>query len=64
MTKVFEPDPAIDIAAQREAFIRAHTRLTPVPHTPEISLHVADEATALWEKTEEELGALGLPPPF
>ena len=46
------------------AFIRAHTRWLPVPHAPEISLCLADEATALWEKTEEELGALGLPPPF
>lgn len=46
------------------AFILAHTRLTPTAHAPEISLHVADEATALWEKTEEELGAIGLPPPF
>jgi predicted nicotinamide N-methyase len=35
-----------------------------VPHAAEIRLHVADEATALWQKTEEELGAMGLPPPF
>ncbi|WP_029030895.1 class I SAM-dependent methyltransferase [Salinarimonas rosea] len=46
------------------AFIRAHTRLLPVPHAPELVVHVADEATALWEKTEEELGEIGLPPPF
>ncbi|QGY03878.1 methyltransferase [Methylobacterium mesophilicum SR1.6/6] len=45
-------------------FIRAHTRLLPVPHAPEIRLHVADEATALWQKTEEELQEIGLPPPF
>ena len=50
--------------ADRPAFIRAQTRLTPVPHAPEIALHVADEATALWSKTEEELGEIGLPPPF
>ncbi len=48
----------------RAAFIRANTRLLPVPHAPEISLHVADEATALWQKTEDELGEIGLPPPF
>ncbi|MBN9062859.1 MAG: nicotinamide N-methyase [Rhizobiales bacterium 65-9] len=48
----------------RAAFIRANTRLLPVPHAPAIRLHLADEATALWEKTEEELGAIGLPPPF
>lgn len=47
-----------------EQFIREHTRLRPVPHVPEISLHVADEALPLWQKTEEELGELGLPPPF
>ena len=46
------------------AFIRAETRLLPVPHAPEILLHVADEATELWQKTEEELGEIGLPPPF
>ena len=45
-------------------FIRANTRLLPVPYAPEIRLHVADEATALWQKTEEELEAIGLPPPF
>jgi predicted nicotinamide N-methyase len=46
------------------SFIRANTRLLAVPHAPEIRLYLADEATALWEKTEEELGAMGLPPPF
>jgi predicted nicotinamide N-methyase len=46
------------------AFIRAETRLRAVPHAPEIRLHVADEATELWHRTEEELGAIGLPPPF
>ncbi|WP_238121123.1 MULTISPECIES: class I SAM-dependent methyltransferase [unclassified Xanthobacter] len=46
------------------AFIRAETRLRPVPLVPEISLHVADEAVPIWHRTEEELGELGLPPPF
>lgn len=53
-----------DSAAARRGFIEEHTRLLPVPHAPEISLYVADEATALWQKTEEEIGTLGLPPPF
>ena len=48
----------------RAAFIRAETRLLAVPHAPEIRLHVAEEATALWQKTEDELGEMGLPPPF
>lgn len=51
-------------ALDREGFIRAHTRLLPVPHAAEISLHVAEEATELWQKTEEELAVIGLPPPF
>ncbi|WP_315836596.1 methyltransferase [Bradyrhizobium prioriisuperbiae] len=46
------------------AFIRANTRLRPVPLVPEISLHVADEAVPLWTKTEDELSESGLPPPF
>src|SRR5438105_8604939 len=46
------------------AFIRANTRLRPVPLVPEISIFVADEAVPLWQKTEEELGAAGLPPPY
>lgn len=48
----------------RAAFIRAQTRLLPTPHAPEISLHLADEATELWQKTEDEIGEIGLPPPF
>ena len=50
--------------ADRTAFIRAETRLRPVPHAPELRLHVADEATELWQRTEEELGEIGLAPPF
>lgn len=50
--------------ADPAGFIRANTRLLPVPLVPEISLHVADEAVPLWSKTEEELGEAGLPPPF
>lgn len=50
--------------ADPDGFIRAHTRLMPVPHVPAIRLHLADEATPLWLKTEEELGEIGLPPPF
>lgn len=46
------------------AFILANTRLQSVPHAPEISLWLADEITPIWKMTEEELGALGLPPPF
>ena len=47
-----------------EDFIRANTALGSPPHVPEIRLHLADEAHDLWLKTEDELDALGLPPPF
>lgn len=47
-----------------KAFIPANTRLQVVPHAPEISLWLADEITPIWRMTEEELGELGLPPPF
>jgi predicted nicotinamide N-methyase len=48
----------------RAAFVRANTRLRPVPLVPDISLYVADEAVPLWQKTEEQLGAMGLEAPF
>jgi predicted nicotinamide N-methyase len=50
--------------AQRRAFILRNTRLQFPPHTPEIRLHLADEITPIWRMTEEELGKIGLPPPF
>jgi len=50
--------------ADRTDFIRTHTRLLAPPLVPEILLMLADEATELWQKTEDELGAIGLPPPF
>jgi Predicted methyltransferase len=50
--------------SDRSAFILANTRPRQVPLVPEILLHVADEAVPLWQKTEEDLGEMGLPPPF
>lgn len=50
--------------AEPAAFILANTRLQSVPHAPEISLWLADEVTPIWRLTEEELGEMGLPPPF
>jgi predicted nicotinamide N-methyase len=52
------------VITEPEAFIRAHTRLLAPPHCPELQLHLADALTPLWEATEEELGRLGLAPPF
>jgi predicted nicotinamide N-methyase len=51
-------------AARRTAFVVSNTQLMPVPLVPEVSLHLAHEAVPIWQKTEEELGEMGLPPPF
>jgi len=56
--------PSARRIADRTAFIVENTRPRPVPLCPEITLRVADEAYPLWEKTEEDLDAMGLPPPF
>lgn len=45
-------------------FIEANTAIAAPPHVPELRLHLADDAHALWHSTEEELAAIGLPPPF
>ena len=49
---------------EKREFVLANTRLIAPPLTPEIRLRLADEAVPIWKKTEEELGAMGLPPPF
>lgn len=45
-------------------FILANTRLLSPPLVPEIRLHLAEESLPIWRKTEEELGEMGLPPPY
>jgi predicted nicotinamide N-methyase len=49
---------------EKRDFVLANTRLIAPPLTPEIRLRLADEAAPIWKKTEQELGAMGLPPPF
>lgn len=46
------------------AFIQENTKLISPPLVPEIRLHLAEESLPIWQKTEEELGAMNLPPPF
>jgi len=48
----------------RRAFIVANTRRQVPPHTPELSLHLADEITPIWRLTEDALAEIGIPPPF
>jgi predicted nicotinamide N-methyase len=45
-------------------FVRDNTSLLAPPLVPETVLHLAHEAVPVWQKTEEELGEIGLPPPF
>jgi predicted nicotinamide N-methyase len=45
-------------------FIRPNTKLMPVPLVPEIRLHLAEESLPIWQKTEEELGKMNVPPPY
>lgn len=47
-----------------DAFIRANTRLLAPPLVPEIKLHLAEESLPIWQKTEDELGEINVPPPF
>jgi predicted nicotinamide N-methyase len=48
----------------RWAFIRANTRLLAPPLVPELRLHLAEESLPIWQKTEEELGEVNVPPPY
>ncbi len=45
-------------------FIVANTRLLSPPHVPEIRLHLAEESLPIWQKTEDQLGEMNVPPPF
>ena len=47
-----------------EDFIRANAVLLSPPLVPEIMLHLASEVVPLWQKTEEELSEIGVPPPY
>ncbi len=55
------PDPGL---ADPAAFVQANTQLLSAPLVPEIGLHLASEVVPLWQATEEELAAHGLPPPY
>ena len=49
----------------REArFIQANAKLLPVPLVPEVRLYLAEESMPIWQKTEEELGQMNVPPPY
>lgn len=45
-------------------FIGANTKPLTPPLVPEIRLHLAEESLPIWQKTEEELGEMNVPPPY
>ena len=47
-----------------ERFIVGNTAILAPSHVPQLRLHLAAESYDLWHQTEDELAAIGLPPPF
>jgi predicted nicotinamide N-methyase len=45
-------------------FVRRETRVAAPSLVPELRLHLADAALPLWQATEAEMAAVGLPPPY
>jgi len=56
--------PVLLSAMPTRAFIVANTKLLPVPLVPEITLHLAEGSLPIWQKSEEELAANNIPPPY
>jgi predicted nicotinamide N-methyase len=61
-----QTDVPLDPSDRRsvEAFVRANTKLLAPPLVPEVVLHLAEESLAIWQKTEDELGTMNVPPPY
>ncbi len=59
-----QTDRLFDPTTNPAEFIKSHTALHEPPLVPELRLHLATEADALWRMGEEELEATGLPAPF
>lgn len=56
--------PPISATDDHRGFILANTKLMQPPLVPEVRLYLAEESLPLWEKTEEQLGEMDVPPPF
>jgi predicted nicotinamide N-methyase len=52
------------MTADPARFVRENTALMAPPLVQEVRLHLASEVVPLWRKTEEELAAEGIPPPY
>lgn len=51
-------------SAQRRAFVAEQTVVSTTALVPEVRLHLATEATTLWQATQDLLDLHDLPPPF
>jgi predicted nicotinamide N-methyase len=54
----------MNVIVDSASFIRANTEVLSPPLVPEIELHLAHEVLPIWQSSEEQLGEIGLPPPF
>jgi predicted nicotinamide N-methyase len=61
---VTDTGPSVEGGERLAAFIAANTRLLAPPLVPEIKLHLAEESVPIWQKTEDELGEMNVPPPY
>lgn len=52
------------VTSDWRTFIRDNTKLLSPPLVPKIKLHLAEESLPIWQKTEEELGEMNIPPPY
>ena len=64
MSAALLPGPDFKPRRSAEAFILANTKPLAPPLVPEITLLLAEESLPIWQKTEEELGELNVPPPY
>jgi predicted nicotinamide N-methyase len=64
MTAARRPAGAAGAESHAGEFVLNQCVLEPVPMLPEIRLHQAQDAFALWERTEEAAGQAEQPPPF
>jgi len=64
MSAALLPGPDFKPRRSAEAFILANTMPLAPPLVPEIMLLLAEESLPIWQKTEEELGELNVPPPY
>jgi predicted nicotinamide N-methyase len=63
-TTGLDPAASKSRAAGWAEFVITNTRLVRPPLVPEIVLHLAEQSLPIWQRTEEELGAANVPPPY